>query len=151
MGFESKVAGYISASNEKTTDELINQIESYIQLLPELKNDDWPFLPREIFAISYPKNNTNKVPITYRSVIIHFGMSIKELDDKLQDWLIKYEKFLKNFPGANESIVNIQLIPYTSDFKHNHLSFWWHKEYVNKSNEKKWEFNGDIINLFRGD
>lgn len=145
MGFESIVAGYIATNTNADMDrrQLLNAVQKHIDGLPILKDDKWPFLPKEIFSISIPAEDINPVPITYRSVIIHFGMSVKELESELEEWLTKFEIFLKAMPGVWESLVNIKLIPYTGQYKNNHLSYRWYKEYYPKSQDTYWIYEGD--------
>ena len=144
MGFESTVSGFISVKGRGTSiEEDIQAIESCIESLPTLKDDKFPFLPREIFGISKPIIGENNGAIAYRSVIVHFGMSLKQLDDEIGDWINKYEQFLKGIPGAWESIVNIMMVPYTANYQMSHLRYHWFKEYESKSNESFWRFEGD--------
>ena len=144
MGFESIVTGYIATTtnSELNREELLNAISKNIDELPRLSDDHWPFLPREIFNISVTPLGSNAVPITYRSIIIHFGMSVIQLEHELGDWLNKYETFMKSIPGVWESLVNIQMEPYTAGFDHGHLTYWWCKEFLPKSDETTWRYKG---------
>lgn len=111
--------------------------------LTKLKEDKFPFLPREIFGVSKLYNGENNVPIAYGAIMIHFGISMKLLDEEIGVWINKYEQFLKRIPNAWESIVNIEMVPYTANYQMNHLRYHWFKEIKPKSEESFWRFEGD--------
>jgi hypothetical protein len=144
MGFESRVTGYIATSTNSTLDrdKLLDAVRKRINELPKLCEDKSPFLPREIFDISITDSGTNPIPITYRSIIIHFGMSVKQLESELEEWLNKYETFMKSIPGVWESLVNVRLEPYTEAFDYEHMTYWWCKEFLPKSSETIWKYKG---------
>ena len=147
MGFESKVSGFISVKiGGSSIEEKISEIENCLETLPKLREDNFPFLPREIFGISKLNKGENNVPIAYRSIMIHFGISMKQLDEEIEVWINKYEQFLKRIPNAWESIVNIEIIPFTANYPMNHLRYHWFKEFKPKSEESYWRFEGDPTN-----
>ena len=144
MGFESKVSGFISVLRDgSSTEEQIIEAEKSLEFLPFLKDDEFPFLPREIFSISQLGEGENSVPIAYRSLVIHFGISMKRLDEDVGVWIDKYEQFMKKIPNAWESIVNIQMTPLTENYQMNHLRYHRFKKTKPKSNESFWQFEGD--------
>lgn len=147
MGFESKITGFIAVQcTGKPREEMIQNIERSISALPRLQDDQFPYLPREVFAISKLANGENLVPIAYRSIMVHFGISMKQLDEAIRVWIDKFERFLLNMPGAWEAIVQIEMAPYTANYKMRRLSYHWFKEFKPKTYESFWRFEGDARN-----
>ncbi|MEL7120327.1 MAG: hypothetical protein AAFO07_12825, partial [Bacteroidota bacterium] len=111
------------------------------------QNDKWPILPRDIFSINIPTTEeANTVTIAYRSIIVSFGMSVKQLEDDLSDWLEKMENFIKEMPNSYEAKVNVELIPYTANYRNGQLTYFWEKRSLGIDSEL-WTFNGDPTNL----
>lgn len=59
-----------------------------ISTLPE--DDAWPFLSRAMFSSS-----THSIQTTYKSQIIHFGASFKQIEWDWEEWLTKFEALLR--------------------------------------------------------
>ena len=147
MGFESKISGYIASHKRLRDADSINQIESVINSLPNIENDEKPFLPKDIFSLTKPiKKESNPVPISYRSAMIHFSMSVKQIEDYLKEWLDKFENFFKRIPDVYEANVDIQLSPYTANFKNQNLNYHW-KANRDKNGIVTWEYKGDPTRL----
>lgn len=147
MGFESKISGYIASHKRLWDEDAINQIESIINTLPNLENDKWPFLPKDIFAVSKPiSKDANPVQISYRSAMIHFSMSVKQIEDDLQEWINKFESFFKQIPGVYEVNVDIHLSPYTGKYKNENLNYNW-KAKRDKDGIVSWRYKGDPTTL----
>ena len=72
MGFESIVAGYIATNTSADMDrnQLLNAVRKHIDGLPKLKDDKWPFLPKEIFSISIPAEDINPVSVLRLWIIL---------------------------------------------------------------------------------
>lgn len=147
MGFESEIAGYLAVKPlERSREAAMDETLTCIQSLPFLSEDYYPFLCREMFSVTQVGKNQNPVPLAYRSIIVHFGQSIKEQDDQLGNWLHKYEDFMKGVPCAWESLVYISLIPYSQSFPRKHLSYHWYRETLTQGDEAVWQFEGDPAN-----
>lgn len=144
MGFESRATGYIACRIPPDRDRvtLAGEISKRVDELPGLSDDNWPFLPREIFSISYTEPGLASQRVSYDSIIVHFGMSVKELEWGLDEWLRKYEIFMKSVPGVCESLVNIQMVPYSARVDIRHFTYWWLKEAVPGSGETSWKYIG---------
>jgi len=146
LGFESKISGYI-ASHKRLTKESIEEIESVIDTLPNLEDDNWPFLPKDIFTLSKPLSvEANPVQISYRSAMIHFSMSVKQIEDELEEWLNKFENFFKIIPNVYEVNVDVRLSPYTGNYKNGNLNYHW-KAIRDKEGNETWNYKGDPIKL----
>jgi len=146
LGFESKISGYIASHKMLRDDEDIKQIESVINTLPNRENDEWPFLPKDIFALSKPlSKESNPVPISYRSAMIHFSMSVKQIEDYLQKWLDKFENFFKQIPDVYEANVDIQCL-YSSNYKNGSLNYNW-KASRDKDGLVTWKYKGDPFKI----
>ena len=145
MGFESKVSGSISAFVPgMERHEMAVAIQNEIDKLPKVEEDTWPFLPRDIFAITQALTPTVKVVhLNYENVMIHFAMSVKQLESDLDEWLSKFEAFMKRIPGANEALVHVQLTPFTGSYKYSYLSYYWEERFIDGTNEREWYFKGD--------
>jgi hypothetical protein len=103
MGMESVVYGFIQGPrwphqevhhgdprleiNQKLRNK-VHQNLSAISMLPE-NDDEWPFLSRCMFSSSTPSFQT-----TYKSQIIHFGASFKNIEWEWEEWLTKFEALL---------------------------------------------------------
>jgi len=145
MGFESKISGYI-ASHNTLGEESTNAIESVINSLPNLEDDKWPFLPRDIFNLSKPLSiEANPVQISYRSAMVHFSMSVKEIEDSIQAWLEKFENFFKQIPGVYEANVDIHCL-YSGKYKNGNLNYHW-KANTDRDGKVSWNFKGDPTNI----
>ena len=51
LGFESKISGHIASHKMLSS---VEEIQAVIDSLPNLENDRWPFLPKDIFSITKP-------------------------------------------------------------------------------------------------
>ena len=123
-------------------EESIRQIESVINSLPNLENDSWPFLPKDIFMLSKPlSKEANPVQISYRSAMIHFSMSVKQSEDDLKVWIEKFENFFKKIPDVYEANVDIQS-HYSANYKNGNLNYHW-KANRNKDGKVTWKYKGD--------
>ncbi len=124
-------------------EDAIREIESVIDTLPKLEDDKWPFLPRDIFALSKPiSDEANSVQISYSSAMIHFSMSVKQMDEDLHEWILKFENFFKRIPDVFEANVSVFLPPYTGCYKNEHLNYHWEAK-RDKSGSINWMYNGD--------
>ena len=74
--------------NRKLTAKVQHNLQT-LSALPE--EDTWPFLSRSMFSSS-----TNSIQTTYRSQIIHFGASFKQIEGSWEAWLTKFEALLRN-------------------------------------------------------
>ena len=146
LGFESKISGYIASHKMLRDNDSIQEIQSIIDDLPNLENDKWPFLPKDIFKLSRPiTKEPNPVQISYRSSMIHFSMSVKEIEDDLEEWLNKFETFFKKIPMVYEVNVDVQCL-YSGNYKNGALNYNW-KAKRNKDGLVKWKYNGDPTKL----
>lgn len=134
-------------------DESIKEIQSVIDSLPNLENDKWPFLPKDIFTLTKPiSKEANPVQISYRSAMTHFSMSVKQIEDDIEEWLNKFESFFKQIPSVYEANVDIECL-YSTNYKNGCLNYNW-KAYTNRDGLVIWKFKGDltkpekITNLF---
>ena len=128
-------------------EEAISQIESVIDSLPNLEDDEWPFLPKDIFSISKPiSKEANPVQISYSSAMIHFSMSVKQMEDDVQEWIEKFENFFKRIPEVYEANVDIALAPYTGNYKNGNLNYHW-KQNRDEDSNLTWKYKGDPTTL----
>lgn len=142
MGFESKISGYIASRKMLRNKESIDEIQSVIDSLPNLENDKWPFLPKDIFTLSKPiSNEGNPVQISYRSAMIHFSMSVKQIENELDEWLKKFENFFKRIPDVYEANADIQTI-YSNNYKNGSLNYNWQAN-SGKDGFVAWKYKGD--------
>lgn len=90
MGHESIIYGRIEGPGWRPEDfgRLHRLNREMIASLPE--EDDWPFLTRGMFAV--PDDSRQG---TYRTQVIHFGASLKEVEDDWAAWLSKFEALLR--------------------------------------------------------
>ncbi|MFA0963416.1 hypothetical protein AB9P05_16550 [Roseivirga sp. BDSF3-8] len=148
MGFESIISGHIAVNSSPKLDEQLELLRQEINNLPSLNEDVYPFLPKDIFHISIPNSvDANPIQISYRSIMITFAMSVKQLEDDLGEWINKFETFLKKLPNAYESKIIVKLDPYTTGgFNDGYLNYFWEKNTDMKGNSK-WRFDGDPIEL----
>jgi len=124
----------------------IQEIQSVIDNLPNLENDKWPFLPKDIFKLSRPISmDANPVLISYRSAMIHFSMSVKEIENDLEEWLTKFESFFKKIPRVYEANVDVQGL-YSGNYKNGSLNYNW-KTNRNKNGVVSWIYKGDPTKL----
>lgn len=78
--------------------------------------------------------------------MIHFSMSVKQIEDELGEWLTKFESFFKQIPGVYEANVDVHLSPFTFVYKNGNLNYHW-KVDINQSGSKEWKFKGDPTEL----
>ena len=94
MGHEAIVTGYIDGTHWRVGERYRWTHDLNREALAQVPaDDDWPWVVRGIFALpaAYPQG-------TYRSQIIHFGLSIKDepSDRGIWDvWLGKFEAVLR--------------------------------------------------------
>lgn len=125
----------------------IEEIQSVLDTLPNLENDSWPFLPKDIFSLSKPiSKEANSVQISYRSAMIHFSMSVKQIENDLEKWLEKFEDFFKRIPNVYEANVDVHLSPYTGNYKNENLNYHW-KARLDKEGIVTWKYRGDPTKL----
>lgn len=122
--------------------ESIDEIQSVIDTLPNLEDDNWPFLPKDIFTLSKPiTKDGNPVQISYRSAMIHFSMSVKQIEDEIEEWLSKFENFFKRIPNVYEANVDIQCL-YSGNYKNGSLNYNW-KANRDRDGLVIWKYKGD--------
>ena len=108
-----------------------------------LGNDDFPFLPRDIFTVVQPLNaDANPELIAYRSTVVCFAMSMNRLDDKLEAWLQKFRTFFTELPGAYEAQVRVSMTPLTDGYRDGYLNYHW-KRTTFSSQSSYWSLSGD--------
>ena len=66
--------------------------------LPE--SDTWPFLVRSMFAMT----ESGQVCVDYKSRLIHFAASLKEVEGEWGEWIEKFERFLGKIDGTSVSL-----------------------------------------------
>jgi hypothetical protein len=90
MGFESIIYGRIHGPIWRPHDfrKLHRLNYDVVAALPE--TDEWPFLTRWMFALPGEEPQQG----TYRSQVIHFGASLKEVEQDWEAWLTKFEGLL---------------------------------------------------------
>jgi hypothetical protein len=90
MGHESIVYGYIEGSTYRSDEfrKLQRLNRAVIASLPV--SDEWPFLTRQLFFVPGEDYQDG----TYRSQVIHFGGSFKEIEYDWEKWLTKFERLL---------------------------------------------------------
>lgn len=75
--------------DRKLTEKVRHNLQA-LSALPE-EDDMWPFLSRSMFSSS-----TNSIQTTYKSQIIHFGASFKQIEGAWEEWLTKFEALLRH-------------------------------------------------------
>jgi len=91
MGHEAIVYGFIEGAKGKVGNDFRILQNLNAELFKSLeKDDDWPWVDCSIFSLPGPHPRG-----TYRSQIIHFGLSIKEdpPPDRIEGWSIFFKKF----------------------------------------------------------
>lgn len=56
--------------------------------------DDWPPVSREMFALCENDPERRGPTLDYKSRIIHFGASLKQVESEWVEWRIKFERLL---------------------------------------------------------
>ena len=97
MTQQSIVYGYIQGAEWMHADlhRLHRLNRQVIAALPE--NDTFPYLTRAMFAIPGEEPHQG----TYRSQIIHFAASMKEVEQHWKEWLEKFEGLLRKLYWFN--------------------------------------------------
>jgi hypothetical protein len=94
VGHEAIISGRIEGASWRVGEQFIRTHDLNREALATLpEDDDWPWVVRGIFALPapYPQG-------TYRSQVIHFGLSIKDepTDRSIWNvWLVKFEAVLR--------------------------------------------------------
>lgn len=86
-------------------------------------------------------NDVNSVRISYRSAMIHFSMSVKQIEDALEEWLKKFEDFFKRIPGVYEVNVDIHCL-YSDNYRNGCLNYYWKKN-TDRDGISTWKYKGD--------
>jgi len=138
MGFVSTISGFIVTTDAGNARDCIDQ-------LPRLKDDCWPFLPAEIFAVA-PASPT----LQYKDHhIIHFGMAVKEIETEFSAWLDKFESFFKTMPGTTEAMVILGSETIRSEHPSGRFIYHWKRKNGAMGQTVVWEFSGDERVLFQ--
>ena len=139
MGFATTIAGYIVIEDNP------DQAARAIDRLPPLSADEWPFLPREAFAAS-PVEGL----LAYKGrSVVHFGLSVKEVEGEWPEWLGKFERFFKA-AGATEAFVTLS-VPYANSGEGDgRFSYSWRLR-GQPSGSPEWEFIGGPRAPFGGE
>lgn len=138
MGFDTTVAGYIVIEDDP------GRVARALDLLPPLSADEWPFLPREAFAASPAEG---LLAFTGRAVV-HFGMSVKEVEGNWSERLDKFERFFKA-AGASEAFVTLT-VPYANSGEGDGRFCWSWRLRWQPDRSRDWEFFGGPRDLFGG-
>ncbi len=91
MGHESIITGHICCPGWRVTDSTLLQRHNLEVIYGLPSEDQWPFLTKGMFGTA---NNLKPSSGLYRTQIIHFGGSFKQIELDWPDWLIKFEKVL---------------------------------------------------------
>lgn len=138
MGFVSTISGFIVTSEAGKAKDCIAQ-------LPWLKDDSWPFLPAEIFAVA-PASPV----LHYKDHhVIHFGMAVKEAETAFSIWLDKFEAFFKTMPGATEAMVILGSETIRTQHGSGRFIYHWKRKYGAADQPDVWEFSGDERDQFQ--
>ena len=128
MGFSDTLSGHIVLNDSK-------EIENIILRLPPLAEDEWPYLPREIFCAT-PENL-----LAYKqNFVLHFGMSVKNFHDSLSEWIEKFEKFLFSIHSAQSALVCVSITVFSSSDFDGNFYFSWKKSSKNDLWNRKSSF-----------
>lgn len=114
-----------------------------ISTLPD--DDTWPFLSRSFFSSS-----THSFQTTYKSQIIHFGGSFKQIEFDWEAWLTKFEALLSKMYWDE---VHLHLFSEQCGFS------WYHYAWKDENEDKaiypdhphpvaNWTFSGGPRTLF---
>lgn len=89
-----------------------------IQALPEMVDDEWSLLSREMFAMP----GEDVFSGTYQTQVIHFAASYKAVEYEWEHWLRQFEALLKNMYWVSATVhLETEL-----SGKH---TFSWHSEH----------------------
>ena len=119
MGTINIIVGHIQETWYASGDEenrrlLLEANRRVIESLPT--NDEWPPLLCGMF--SFPPDG-RRSPGTYRSRVIHFGGSFREIWREWDAWLYKFEELLRRLYWESASVhLTTELI--------GHHSYFWH-------------------------
>lgn len=92
MGHETVVHGYIRGATRAQGAhfyDLHPPNRAVIDGLPD--EDDWPFLSRAMFACPGERSDQGR----YRTQLIHFGATLKEVEADWDEWIAKWENLLR--------------------------------------------------------
>jgi hypothetical protein len=145
MGFPTSVIGFIKIQRS------IESAWSKIQQLPPVNEDDWPFLPREIFHVA---SLTDSV-LSYKGEhIIHFGMCVKQIESDWDEWLTKFERLFKSM-DAEEAFVMLRLPCWDSGEFDGYFYYKWELSWPedlpidrHRSDNREWTFKGGPRNFY---
>lgn len=121
MGMRSLVYGVIELPPRPSHGEA--DIESALDSLPE--TDEWPFLVRGMFS------QTASRGLTYEFRIVHFGASLKEIENDWSVWVEKFEFLLSQLHGVS-AVVHLE-----SEAVGDHRLEW---ASLNESGIHRWQF-----------
>ena len=109
-----------------------------IETLPA--DDDWPRLTRNMFSITSTDYDR---PGFYKIQMIHFGASIKYLDEDWHEWLEKFESLLERLSWSE--VFMLLTMDWPSDgFKEKRYEYKWEHKWENSGSSKirNWNFDG---------
>lgn len=95
MGHKAIIYGRINSRNGENISVYNRRI---LEEIPDL-DDTWPFLTRHMFGTAEEKVGACADRGIYKSLVIHFGASLKDEPNEnahWNDWLIKFELLLNN-------------------------------------------------------
>jgi len=95
MGMQTILYGYIEEihfSQELLRKKARKQDASVIRSLPIA--DTWPPVSKEMFSICTNYKNSHGPNLEYRGRIIHFGTSLKSVEQEWIEWKLKFESLL---------------------------------------------------------
>jgi hypothetical protein len=140
MGFPTTVVGFI-----KVEGDLEDALDK-IQQLPSIEEDEWPFMPREIFSVV----ENDQGLLSYKGEhIIHFGMCIKEAQNSWDEWLSKFEQLFKSMDTTEAFVVLNYPVWDSGEFDGNFYYKWeliWPENIPvceRRSDKREWFFKGE--------
>jgi hypothetical protein len=143
MGFATPVFGYIKVEGD------LKGALARIQQLPSIDEDEWPFMPREIFALG-----SADLRLNYKGeYIIHFGMCVKQAEGEWEQWLSKFEQLFKSM-DATEAFVVLQHPSWESGEFDGRFYYKWELDWREKIpigerrlDNREWIFKGEPRNF----
>jgi hypothetical protein len=121
-----------------------NNVGKNVDLVRNLPLDDnWPKLTKNMFSISSTDYDT---PGFYKVQMIHFGASIKYLDENWAEWLEKFESLLEGLSWRRAYAILTLEWP-ANGYDSRQYNYQW--RYINSSIPRNWEFEGGprVFNL----
>jgi hypothetical protein len=141
MGSIDRIYGsifsYVSGQSHPDYARRVSETLWALELLP--LNDDYPPLTRNMFSLTAARY---AVPGLYKELVIHFGLTVKDIEERWDVWLDKFESVLEIIEWS-DARAHLEFEYTPEGFQKKFFDYRWASPRgAGRTDRAAWEFEG---------